>query len=89
MGGFDAKQKPNPDGMLELLEKLWGSSIKIGNDYDYGDVKKHYAHAVKFFRKGGPDRKQMQRIDCFIFGERDAKVNPNAAGWFDNPDVAF
>ena len=65
-------KKVDPDGMLSLLEKLWGTSEKISAEYDYPGMKQ-YAHAIKFTRLGGTNRDKHQRIDCFIFGASDGK----------------
>jgi hypothetical protein len=68
MGGFpNSESKPDPDGMLRCLMRLWGEAVPLANlnTEQYGPSC--YKHAVKFTRRGGPQGQIPQRIDCFIF----------------------
>lgn len=62
MGGFNPNDRRNPNGLIEYLEGLWGSSQSLGKgDAHYSKVTGAYRRTCKFFRN------KQERIDCFIF----------------------
>ena len=57
---LDGGDRPNPVGLLEFLETLWGASaVALGNP-DYPAYHSHYTSKVKFLLPDG------RRIDAFI-----------------------
>jgi hypothetical protein len=57
---FGGNRKSDPEGLVKLLEKLWGPYDDIMYSEEYRQACKYYEKAIKIWRND-------QRIDAFIF----------------------